>query len=217
MDMRGRFLRLVVIAVIGLGVVLMVQITMGLTVPLAEGEISYFNLLVDVAVGFFTIWGLYWAASELALKPELRLSIETTWSGESWRKLRGNVLIGSEEKGLLECDLFLMNTQPRAARNIQVVLCCRSFPPVPHFSASPVKGAFTNWVPFGSPRCYCLRAQFGGDLVIYKGEAVHVGILKVGWPHHSDYRPREITFEVGCYSLEGEPKKEVISLPVIWV
>lgn len=75
MDMRRRFLRLVVIAMIGLGVLLVVQITMDLTVPLSEGEISYFNLLVDVAVGFFTIWGLYWAASELALKPDLRLII----------------------------------------------------------------------------------------------------------------------------------------------
>ena len=215
MDMKVAFRVAVIVAVVVLVIVLILQITMDLIVPLIEGEIGYFNLLIDILVGIFTVWGLYWAASELALKPELRLFTETTWSGV---KLRRNVLIGSKKDGLLECNLFVMNTRPKAARHIQVVLDLAVAPPPSVFAADPVPGAFTDWVRFfEAPLSFSLRAQFGGDLVIYKGKPIHVGILKVGWPHLSDYRPGEVKLEASLYSLEGEPKKEVISLPVTWV
>jgi len=219
MDMKVAFRVAVIVAVVVLVIVLRLQITTDITVPLTEGKISYFNLLFDVVVGIFTVWGLYWAASELALKPELRLSIEPAWERTASKKSRA--LIGPKEDGMLEGDLFLMNTQPRAARYIQVVLCVHSFPRPHVFSVEPVEGAYADWVPFGAPMHRCLRVQFGDDFVIYKGEAIYVGVLKVGWPDFSadasaDYRPRDITFEAKFYSLEGEPKKEVISLPIIW-
>lgn len=70
MNMKVGFLAAVVIAVIALTVVLgLLAIFDLLAVPLTGSEVSFFNLLIDIAVGVFTVWGLYWAASELALKP----------------------------------------------------------------------------------------------------------------------------------------------------
>lgn len=209
-------------AAVGVGVVVLMGVALVLVMLVKSGflfwefGLGFFNLLTDIVVGGFTIWGLYWAASELALKPELRLSIKPVSERTSSKWLYPDRLFGSKKKGLLELDLFLVNTRPKAARNIQVVLCYHSFP-LPSFSVGPVEGAFPNWVPFGLPWSCCLRAQFGDDFVIYKGFPVRVGVLKVGWPHLSaDNRPRELTFEVRLYSLESEPKKEVISFPIIW-
>lgn len=236
--MRVLFLRAVVVAVILLGIVLVVQITTGLTVPLTEGEISYFNLLVDVAVGFFTIWGLYWAASELALKPDLRLIVgkDTDLYGDGVTPLltgtdallgqvarrqtyilcSGITSVGVEGSvSVVGVGLFLENTQPRAAQYVRVVLHVRGVPQVMTFA--PVQSTFKY-----KPRVNAGRdehgefvfLQFDDDLVVYKGHGVYLGKVHVVWPQ--GVRPERITFVASLYSLDSEPKEVTISHPIRW-
>ena len=52
--------------------------------------VAVFNLLVDIVVGVFTVWGLFWAASEFTEQASVRNSVYTwakkriSWSGGLW-------------------------------------------------------------------------------------------------------------------------------------
>ena len=86
-------------------------------------------MLVDVIVGVFTVWGLYWAATELALRPDLSLVI-TQWST---RRDKADVWwIGRDDHGrsssLVRVCLFLENTKPKAAQYVRIVLRIRGVP-----------------------------------------------------------------------------------------
>jgi hypothetical protein len=232
----NRFLKgigVVVIVLFIMSVVLIVLVRSGV-LP-CEFGVSFFNLLVDIAVGFFTIWGLLWAGSQFAeaqVKPELHLIIgraqldhdEMVPLADASDELIGfqdSISVGRPSG--VPIGLFLENTRSKAAQYVRVVLRVRDVPRPNVFRA------LTTGDPWGTslfetfkykPRINTVQGeavflQFGEDLVVYEGERVYLGKIYVGWPEGT--RPKGITFEVGLYSLEGKPKSFTVSHPIRWI
>jgi hypothetical protein len=113
--------------------------------------ISLFNLLVDIVIGIFTVWGLFWAASEFtesAVKPVIQLfpgkSNEPVVAG-NWGMIEYSLMkkppffipgwyetrnIGGTSKRLpnIACGLWLENEQSKAGRFVRVVVRILSTP-----------------------------------------------------------------------------------------
>jgi hypothetical protein len=119
--------------------------------------INILNLLVDTLVGFFTVWGLYWAASEFAesaRKPDLRL-LPGRYKSEQFRgleldhpdvtgnsycfmssppfRIRGWPVGDTPDaslvySGFMLLGLFLENQEPKAGRYVRVVLRVHATP-----------------------------------------------------------------------------------------
>jgi hypothetical protein len=205
MDMKVAFGVAVIVAVVVLVIVLGLQITTDITVPLTEGKISCFNLLVDVVTGVFTVWGLYWAASELALKPELDLDIG---GADGTHVLQG--------KPVTRCNLYLTNARPKAARFIRIVLFVCNVPPI-HFRARCIHHDGTDSMFYwheDREGFQVYSVQYPENFVIYKGERVDAGWIELQWPNGG--RPKEVRFRAELYSLESEPKAVEITLPIRW-
>ncbi|NVM24001.1 MAG: hypothetical protein HWN68_19755 [Desulfobacterales bacterium] len=234
--MMNRFLKAIgalVIVLFIIAVVLIVLVRSGIL--LCEFGVSFFNLLVDIVVGFFTVWGLLWAGSQFAearVKPELRLIIgRVVPDHEGMVPLAdaSDELVGWEDStpvgrvsGVI-IGLFLENTRPKAAQYVRVVLRVRDVPRPKVFRAV-TRSPWDPDDPFETfkyePRVNTVQGeavflQFGQDLVIYEGEGVYLGNIYVGWPGGT--RPEGITFAARLYSLEGEPKSFTVSHPIRWI
>jgi hypothetical protein len=117
-------------------------------------KISIFNLWIDMVVGFFTIWGLGWAASEFAesaVRPSLKLlpgkmvkPYLAGWEGlqdldhslietppfvvDGWTQIRQAGGRPPSRAPTMACALFLDNEKSRAGRYVQVVAHVLSTP-----------------------------------------------------------------------------------------
>jgi hypothetical protein len=176
MDMKKWFLAAAMGAGVALVIVLVLQITTGLTVPLTEGKVGYLNLLVDIVVGFFTVWGLYWVASELALKPDLNLVVGNALGAGNGEPLAGetDALIGRLtspfSRGFepqVHVALFLENRKPKVARYVRVVLEVRDVPCPKRFDRMP--STPHSEVVYSRREGEAMVFQFGEGLVVYKG------------------------------------------------
>jgi hypothetical protein len=226
MNMKVGFRVAVAVAAIALIAVFVVLVIQDFpAIPLIESEISSYSLLVDVVVGVFTIWGLYWAASEFAgaqVKPDLRLVV-----GKESADQRGidplmdvvEALIGrdvsedGEPVSQVIFGLFLENTQPKAAQYVRVTLRVRDVPRLKQFV--PIKGTFRYKPKINVVRGEAIFLQFGDDLVVYKGDGVQLGNIRVAWPQGT--HPERITLVAGLYGLEDEPKEVTVSRPIHWM
>jgi hypothetical protein len=222
--MKSSFLTAVVIAALALAVVLVLQIKSGFTVPLTEGKVGYLNLLVDIVVGFFTVWGLYWVASELALKPDLDLVIGNELVGAgSGEPLAGetDALIGQETSPFsrifepqVHVALFLENRNPKVARYIRVVLEVRDVPCPKRFER--MRSVPHSEVVYARLEGEAMVFQFGEGLAVYKGAGkVYCESVTVVWPQGC--YPKRITFVAKLSSSEGDSKERTVSHPIRWI
>lgn len=228
-DMKILFLGAVGIAVIALcivGVVLRIYVLSGAL--LYDTGISFFNLLIDIAVGVFTIWGLFWAASEFAraqVEPDLHLIIGKEATDEiGIQPLTGeaDALIGWEENvsgddkpvSRVPVGLFLENHQPKAARYVRIELWVRDVPHPEEFIRK--KEFFKFDVKEFAIQGKAVVLQFGEDLVVYGGTGVYLGKILIDWS--KDTHPESITFVAKLHNLEGsKPKEVIVSCPIHWV
>jgi len=212
-----------VIAVIVLIIVLILLNTLPPIMSCSDG-ISLYGVIIDFFAGVFTVWGLYWAASQFSeaqVKPDLSLII-----GAAHRILPPSVSIGQLEGqdnihsgyvrppvSQIVFGLLLENGNSKAAQFVRITLRLRD-------SQRPLKfEAIENSFRYYKPRVNTVQQeaiflQFGEDLVVYKGDGVYLGNVSVEWDKGK--RPERLTLEVGLYNLIGEPKTVIISRPINW-
>ncbi len=194
-----------------------------------SNRIALFNLWVDVVVGIFTIWGLKWAASEFVaaqVKPDLRLII-----GRESEDRRGIIplrrgsdelvgrdnIIDSMPVSQVIIGLFLENDQPKAARFVRITLRVQGAPSPKILDAAkpPSDQVGYVYVPkINVVRGEALFLQFGEELVVYQGDGVQLGNIRVAW--RQGIRPKKIDLSVGLYSVDSRPKEITVSHPIRW-
>lgn len=186
--------------------------------------ISLVNLMVDIVVGIFTVWGLFWAASEFAaaqVKPDLRLIIGresedrlgiVPLKNEADELIGRDGLVGDTPASQVIIGLFLENGQPKAAQYVRITLRVRNTPPPGILHAV---GRSFNYEPkINEVRGEALFLQFGEELVVYQGDGVHLGNIRVAWA--KDVRPDKVDLVAGLYSLDSRPKEIIVSHPIHW-
>lgn len=229
MDMKTVFLRAIGIAAVVLVVMAVVLIVLVRLYGVLSYEtgISFFNLSIDIAVGVFTIWGLYWAASEFAgaqVKPDLHLIIgkeSEDQQGIDPLPNEADALIGWKDVSKLggpvsrvTVGLFLENHKPKAARYVRIELWVHDTPHPKEFVRR--KDFFKFEVKEFAIRGEAVVLQFGEDLVVYGGTGVYLGKILVGWPQ--GIYPGSITLRAKLHNLESsEPKEVIVSRPIHWI
>jgi len=225
MDMKKVFLAAAMVAGIILIIALVTVRMLYLSSVLCDDiGVSIYGVFVDLVVGVFTIWGLYWAASEFAgaqVRPDLHLVIgreEADQKGVAPLTNEADALIGRDSvPPVLPCSwvvagLFLENTRPKAARYVKVVVRVRDVPRPE--SIDMWYGYHTGLVNFRR-QGEALSFSFGEDLVVYKGEMTYLTSIKMIWRQGT--HPERITFLARLCSLEGEPKEVTVSHPIHWL
>jgi hypothetical protein len=187
--------------------------------------ISAFNLLVDIAVGALTIWGLIWAATEFAeaaRKSNLQLlpgrasgpRLFDEWEGFSLVKgppfhLPGWYQVPLESRGPhVVCGLYLENRSSKAGRYVHVVVRILANP-------APIECQARLKYSDSQMRDPCQRsekdsgefsvsAQFEESLVVYQSP-VFVGTLVLRWDAAlPDYAlPENMKLDYEVYTLDG--------------
>ncbi len=149
MKLKTWFRRAALLTIIGLVLFLIFLNTLPLlTMSFGEG-VSLYNLLIDVAAGVFTVWGLYWAASEFAeaqIRPDLHLVIGRETEAQTGidpvrhetDELYGrNGVIDNEPVSQLVIGLFLENARPKTATFVRMTLRVSGVPTPVHFEPIP--------------------------------------------------------------------------------
>jgi hypothetical protein len=208
-----------------------------------KDSIGIFNLLVDIGVGLFTVWGLYWAASEFtesAVKPDLRLL-----PGESRKPHFLQEVIPAQSRPMLTSPLhipgwytvpqqgdplnrdpsvvlplYLENEKARAGRLVSIAIRI-------HATPAPLRCTFTHGAfAVGSQtvqagkdddsNCFTLPVQFTENLVVYQAP-VYVGQLMVHWDKTlpNDGLPKSIMLDYDAYTLDGASHKGM-ELSIEW-
>jgi hypothetical protein len=224
MDVRTRFRTAVFITVIGLILFLIPLNT--LSSFIRGNRIGLYNLLIDIAAGVFTVWGLYWAASEFAeaqVRPDLRLIIgaeAADQQGIDPLRSATDALIGRDSLvdgnsvSQVVVGLFLENDQPKAARFVRVTLRLRDVPRPLYFR--PIDQSFKYKMNTNVVIGEAIFIQFGEDLLVYKGDGVQLGNICIAWQR--GVRPERIALVAGLYSLDSKPRKDVVvSRPIHWL
>ena len=166
--------------------------------------------------------GSEWAVSEFAraqVKPDLRLVIgkKKIAGGVSPLMSEADALIGRDTVShqfpvsKVIAGLFLENTQPKAARYVQVVLRVLDVPSPESVDIGDYHGGLANF----RKQDGVLSFSFGEDLVVYKGEMAYLASIAITWRRGT--HPERITFVAKLCSLEGEPRKVTISHPIPWM
>jgi hypothetical protein len=187
--------------------------------------VAIINLLVDIVVGVFTVWGLFWAASEFSeqsLRSQLNLllgeaqdvngemrctPLHRTQISVTGQRIQqeGDVL------GKIKIGLFLENTRPRAAQRIQLRIEIRSVPPIR--DVYPDERTFTlNYHPNYTETKVILR--FEDDLVVYQGEELFLGVLHVDWLDPALPNTCELRYVIN--KAEGRPDVGLHNIRVNW-
>ncbi len=120
---------------------------------LDEGEgFGLYNLLVDIVVGSFTVWALFWAASQFAeaqIKPDLYLIIgreSNDQTGVDPIRSQNEALIGRDDfidalpVSQVIIGLFLENAKPKTATFVRLTLRVANVPNPIHFE--PIENSF---------------------------------------------------------------------------
>lgn len=205
--------------------------------------IGCLNFLVDIAVGFFTVWGLYWAASEFtesAVKPVLHLlpgRAEHPFQGgtitERYTLLRNAPfhIVGCKNVGVkgslhyhptVACGIYLENEKSRAGRYVRLVIRVHASPEPQSCEfahadfAGDAKG--TKILPGKrDPDTGHLKvsAQFAEELVVYQSP-VDVGELSLCWPKGltEEELPTSVILDYDAYALDGKPSHGKVELVV---
>lgn len=200
--------------------------------------ISIFNLLVDIVIGFFTIWGLYWAGkefAEFAIKPKIHILLGKDKDPEfkndpsnysivhtkplilpGWEKL----YLGSgayTNNPTVRCGVYLENKKSKAGRNIQIVFNISSNPVLDHCSFSYLSGCRPNGsksnvkgekIP--SNNAFKISVRFTSGTVVYQAPIL-VGELKLVWNSNIEIGelPEYITMDYDVYTLDGASNGEM--------
>lgn len=188
-------------------------------------RVSVFSVIVDISIGVFTIWGLYWAASEFAeaqIKPDLHFIVGSVNElGIDALRNPTDSLIGISSQSpdhRMSIGLFLENYQPKAAQYIRITLRIQDTPSPNSFEA------FVQDFPYYMPRInlvkpplddYAIFLQFDENLIVYKGDGVYLGQIRIAWSKEIQ-PPKSISLRVGLYNLVGEEKFIIISHPIKW-
>lgn len=188
--------------------------------------ISVFGLAVSFVAGVFTVWALYWAATEFSeaqVTPDLRLLIarSTSRPGRAERlysdieELRGHEVTHPERPdpvSRVDFGLILENKNPRAAQFVRITLrlkeCQRpiTFRPLLEYFIQPsINNDIENEAIF---------LQFGNDLVVYQADGIYIGMVRVEW--ETNARPDRLVVNAGLFNLVGRPQQTVVSHPINW-
>ena len=173
--------------------------------------VAVFNLFVDIVVGVFTVWGLFWAASEFSeqsLKPQLGLILgeqEINDGKPAYNPIDSTKLsvcghTSLQGQGWVEIGLFLENRRPRMAERIQLAIEVESNPQVS--GVSPKLGSSVYKYHENITRNKVVL-RFEDDLVVYQGEGVLLGVLRVDWPQAP--LPSVCELRHTIYKAEGRP------------
>ena len=173
--------------------------------------VAVFNLFVDIVIGVFTVWGLFWAASEFSeqsLKPQLGLILgeqeisdgQAAYNPIDSTKLSICGYTSLQGQSWVEIGLFLENRRPRMAERIQLAIEVESDPQVS--GVSPKLGSFVYKYHENITRNKAVL-RFEDDLVVYQGEGVLLGALRVEWPHSP--LPNVCELRHTIYKADGRP------------
>lgn len=196
-----------------------------------SGGVSLFNLVVDIVVGVFTIWGLYWAASqfaEFAIRPSLQLlpgkiDAPQVFDGVARSSLVSNPpfrVNGWFKKPVMggppldyphvHCGLYLSNRKSKAGQYIHLRMhVCASPAPITcefqHRSVAPnltPSRIRTEKEPGND--CLNLSVRLSDELVVYQ-VPVFIGDLIVRWETQlTDAEvPRKLLIDYDVYTLDG--------------
>jgi hypothetical protein len=205
-------LLLVYACLFGLGLVA----TTGLRLGTA---IAGYTLLLEFVVGIFTVWGLFWAAtefSEFAVKPDVHLLAERAIGSQQKRRPQpecSSTFIVSELTQFrggtgFRASLHLENSNRKPARNIALTLKVRSEPcPWPwsfkQITALPeeVSSEHHPQIQNGELRIW---VRFSNELVVYD-HPVFIGNLEVVWDNELKIcdLPEVVVVDYDTYSLDG--------------
>ena len=216
------FLRSIVIAVAFLVVFLLLLNTLPIfTMTLGDG-LALYGLILNIIIGIFTVWALFWAASEFSeaqIYPDLCLVIGAKVDEgikpliNASDKLVGyDTVINEQPVSEVTIGLFLENTMTKAARFVRLILQIKDTP-IPIEFRVPGNALFykvnTNTMPG-----QVLFLQFGENLVVYKGHGVQLGSVRAVWPQ--GIHPEKINLNVTIHNLYGEPKQVEIGREIEW-
>jgi hypothetical protein len=195
-------------------------------------SISLFNLLVDVVIGIFTVWGLFWAASEFAesaVKPVLRLlpveggrSQIMATRGRKFSPLKGRSpfyisgrtkesprTVEPKRDPHILFNLYLENEKSRAGRHVYLVVrvCAAPAPSACEYSY------FGKVLGRTDPDAtdITISRQFPENLVVYQSP-VYAGALRMRWDaNFSDSAlPKRVVLDYDIYTLDGASHNEVV-------
>jgi hypothetical protein len=218
-DHKGAFLKAAHAAILLLfiaGVLIWVLITNNGVSP--NDGFSCFNLLVDMVVGFFTVWGLYWAASEFVEaqeKPKLRLVLGKVNGGITPIRNSSLLLEGRryaiDRQKIVKIGLFLENDKPKAGLYVRVMIRICATPP-------PTKYKFNHR--FIEPESFPHKGadflevtlQYGDDLVVYQTSNL-LGFLNICWEYNQT-PPKKMELEYRIFTLNGPPTRSASPQPI---
>jgi hypothetical protein len=149
--------------------------------------VSVFNLCVDIVVGVFMVWALYWAASEFVeqqSEPKLWLvfgkrvrskceSVKTlpvSLTGETVSKIHHE----------LKVCLWLEGEPTKVGRQVRVEIKICSEPPAER-SEFPEQTFEAAHYFYGGQGYHRVTLQFKGDMVVYPSTDNYLGFLNVVW------------------------------------
>ena len=185
---------------------------------LISDRISMLNLCVDIVMGVFMVWGLFWAASEFSeqsVKPQLRVLLGLIKGDEAVpirpgasAQLRGHTIDRRVDVGI-----FLDNRKPKMAQHLQVTVKVESQPSVDQVDFAPSYDC--QWQKVNRDR---IVAQFEDSLVVYMGQGIRAGTLYLHWPQHMqrDELPTTCKLEYKVYKSEGKPDFGVLNFAIQW-
>jgi len=192
--------------------------------------ISVFNLLVDIVIGFLTVWGLLWAATEFAesaVRPVLQLlpgrekaphALDTgeepslipkppfSVPGWFWNSLIGGPPLRDRH---LTCGVYLKNKKSKAGRFVHVVMRVQATP-APTRCEFRYGEAFPDKSPLmidaereTRDDCFTLSVRLADEVVVYQ-PPVYIGYLKVHWAPLPDAKaPRRLLIDYDIHTLDG--------------
>lgn len=165
----------------------------------AGTEIAVFSIGVDVVIGVFTVFGLYWAAvefSESRVEPKVVVRLESPELSCSLEK--------PDYWSVRWTRVVLENKTSKAGRNILVVI---------EYAHSPQPPDTTNLhvakhCPLVNPKMasvsvcwpHPISLPIDESVVVYE-RPLHLGYLKMAW--HSKTPPTEVQLKCCVYTLDG--------------
>jgi len=189
-------------------------------------SLTVYSVFLDFVLGLLTVWGLYWAASEFgeqSVKPRLTLLLGAVRGGPHGSesdliedlpaRLEGHKSVNGERtEGRLDVGLFLENHEPKMAQHLQVIIEVES-EPITH-EVHPLDQA----CPYGYHGVLIdnrrVMMQFEDDLIVYKGQGVYIGILRLWWRQTSLPSACKLNYKI--YKSEGEPDSGRHDIAIQW-